>query len=39
MVTFKYGLQKHQSNVNCVKFSPDAFYLATGSDDKSIIIW
>lgn len=39
MVTFRYGLQAHQSNINAVKFSPDGRYLATGSDDKMIIIW
>lgn len=39
LVTFRYGLQAHQSNINAVKFSPDGRYLATGSDDKMIIIW
>ena len=38
-VTFKYGLKKHGNNVSVVKYSPDAHYLATGSDDHTIVVW
>lgn len=29
----------HQDSVNCVAFSPDGKWLATGSDDKSAKVW
>ncbi|MEI6235954.1 MAG: WD40 repeat domain-containing protein [Planctomycetota bacterium] len=29
----------HQSGVNCVAFSPDGKWLATGSDDKTAKVW
>jgi protein HIRA/HIR1 len=32
-------LNAHSLAVNCVAFSPSGKYLASGSDDKTIIIW
>ena len=29
----------HNNAVNCISFSPDARYLASGSEDKKLIIW
>ncbi|CAI5744684.1 unnamed protein product [Peronospora destructor] len=33
------GLSGHDRSVNCVRFSPDGAYLASASDDTSIILW
>ena len=33
------GFVGHQDGVNCVAFSPDGKWLATGSDDKSAKVW
>ena len=33
------NLQKHISTVNCVRFSPNGNFLATGSDDGFVMIW
>jgi WD40 repeat protein len=33
------ALAGHQSNVNCVAFSPDGKFLASGDDDGVIILW
>eukprot|EP00466_Bigelowiella_natans_P011732 jgi/Bigna1/79380/fgenesh1_pg.62_\ len=32
-------LKNHMGSVNCVKWSKDGTYLASGSDDKSVMIW
>ena len=29
----------HAKTVNCVRFSPNGMYLASGSDDQMVIIW
>ena len=38
-VTFKFSLKKHSNNVSAVKYSPHARYVATGSDDHSVVVW
>lgn len=32
-------LTAHKSDTNCLSISPDSRLLATGSDDRSVIIW
>jgi WD40 repeat protein len=32
-------MTNHIAAVNCVRWSPSGMYLASASDDKSIIIW
>jgi chromatin assembly factor 1 subunit B len=36
---FVFSLSGHDRSVNCVRFSPDGVYLASASDDTSIILW
>lgn len=37
---FQFALSSgHEAAVNCIKFSPNGQYMASGSDDKKIIIW
>ncbi|GMF47537.1 unnamed protein product [Phytophthora fragariaefolia] len=36
---FVFSLSGHDRSVNCVRFSPDGAYLASASDDTSIILW
>ena len=32
-------LTGHKGQVNCVEVSPDGKYLASGSDDKTVVVW
>jgi len=32
-------LRNHEERVNCVQFSPDCKYIASGSDDKTAKLW
>ncbi|KAG7382774.1 Chromatin assembly factor 1 subunit B [Phytophthora pseudosyringae] len=36
---FVFSLSGHDRSVNCVRFSPSGAYLASASDDTSIILW
>ncbi|GMF19836.1 unnamed protein product [Phytophthora lilii] len=36
---FVFSLSGHDRSVNCVRFSPDGAFLASASDDTSIILW
>ncbi|CAK4772312.1 unnamed protein product [Aphanomyces euteiches] len=34
-----HSLSGHERSVNCVRFSPDGNFLASASDDSTIVIW
>ena len=36
---FVFSLSGHDRSINCVRFSPNGAYLASASDDTSIILW
>lgn len=36
---FVFSLSGHDRSVNCVRFSPNGAFLASASDDTSIILW
>ncbi|TDH68685.1 hypothetical protein CCR75_003757 [Bremia lactucae] len=36
---FIFSLSGHDRSINCVRFSPNGTYLASASDDTSIILW
>eukprot|EP00118_Oscarella_pearsei_P005225 m.23720 g.23720 ORF g.23720 m.23720 type:complete len:442 (+) comp28522_c0_seq1:1247-2572(+) len=38
-VEFRANLKRHNGAVNVVRFSPDGGILASGSDDRAILLW
>lgn len=38
-LTFVFSLSGHDRSVNCVRFSPNGEFLASASDDSTIIVW
>ncbi|EQC41260.1 hypothetical protein SDRG_01235 [Saprolegnia diclina VS20] len=38
-LTYVHGLSGHDRSVNCVRFSPNGEFLASASDDSTIVLW
>lgn len=39
MYSFEYDLSGHDQSVNCLAFSPDGGYLASGDDSGCLFVW
>ena len=35
----KFGADNHTKSVNCVRWSPNGVFLASGSDDRCVFVW